>query len=162
MKRILGLGAAALMLTGCATEVEQTATLPAPAPAITTDAPEAVFTPRDIAPVIITEDLKEIHYDEGLNIDVQILKTAYDYEHNASVFYLLIKNHNTVPLPVDAIAVFFDGGAPVPEATIPLDLPLGPGAATNLEYGFNVDYSKVRESRLTIGNLVYEGDLRSF
>lgn len=160
MKRILGLGAAALMLTGCATAVDQTATLPAPA--MTADAPETTFAPRDIAPVIITEDFDEVHYDEGLNIDVQILKTAYDYEHNASVFYVLVKNRNTVPLPVDAIAVYFDGGAPVSDATIALDLPLGAGASTNLEYAFNVDYAKVRESRLTIGNLVYEGDLRDF
>lgn len=100
---------------------------------------------------------------------------AVSASNGGTVVTIAVRNDNDVTLPPDA----FDeptletgnGGGNYSkvdllqsnpedgEALGGLDLPLGVGATTNLQYVFDTTPGALWDARLTIGNVVYEGNL---
>ncbi|MCS4532472.1 hypothetical protein NXS13_08170 [Corynebacterium sp. ES2730-CONJ] len=118
------------------------------------------FSAVDIPEKIVT-DLTKPAEDPGLNIKVELQATGYNQQATGSVIYLLVTNTGDIALPPQELQVSLDGAELVPEGTIDLDLPLGAGASTNLQYAFAIDYYQLSQARLKVGNLVFEGNLNS-
>ena len=91
-----------------------------------------VFQAKEVSPITAAE-LDKPQTDPGLNVEIT--------------------------LPTDALTVHLEGANPITEGTIGLDLPLGPGAAANLQYAFDAPTSALSNARFTIGNIIYQGDL---
>lgn len=116
------------------------------------------FEPKEASPVTVT-NLKEPQTDPGLNIEVTLQATGANTEGAGSVVYLLVKNLNDVPLPPDVLTVSLKGASPVTAGTVGLDLPLGAGATTNLQFAFDASYGELYDAKFTIGNLIFQGNL---
>ncbi|MDO4762018.1 MAG: hypothetical protein Q4A31_08885 [Corynebacterium sp.] len=158
MKRVVAGLCACLLLTACGSEDAEAPLKEQVAEAVTSSSP--TFSPKDVAPIKVA-DITKPEIDPGLNIKVDILGTGSNPMASGSVIYLLVTNLNDVALPPEALKVFLDGASPVQEGSTPLDLPLGPGASVNIDLAFDASYGSLYQGRLTVGNLVFEGNLNN-
>ena len=117
-----------------------------------------VFQAKEVSPITAAE-LDKPQTDPGLNVEITLQAAGYNPAGSGSVIYVLVKNLNEASLPTDALTVHLEGANPITEGTIGLDLPLGPGAAANLQYAFDAPTSALSNARFTIGNIIYQGDL---
>ena len=107
-----------------------------------------VFQAKEVPPITASE-LDKPQTDSGLNVEITLQAAGYNPAGSGSVIYVLVKN----------LTVHLEGANPITEGTIGLDLPLGPGAAANLQYAFDAPASALSNARFTIGNIIYQGDL---
>ncbi|WP_315535643.1 hypothetical protein [Corynebacterium matruchotii] len=117
-----------------------------------------VFQAKEVPPITAAE-LDKPQTDPGLNVEITLQAAGYNPAGTGSVIYVLVKNLNEAALPTDALTVHLEGANPITEGTIGLDLPLGSGAAANLQYAFDAPTSALSNARFTIGNIIYQGDL---
>ncbi len=163
----------AVLLAGCSahdvdTQASETSVTEAP---MTTPFAEV----KDVDPVY-PEQLDKPEKDPGLNVTwtVQIVTNA-PISGNA-VVNLLVRNDNDAPLspeqipqPILKVAEGSDENSLTevePESneasgiTNGLDLPLGAGASTNIQYAFKTSSANLWSAELTTGNVVWKGKLR--
>lgn len=169
--RIIPVLATAALLAGCSGENadEQAAATPTESISVTTSE-TPTFEPQQVDPVIL-EDGEDSGEDPGLNIRVHFQGTGYG-TNGGSVVYVAVTNLNDIPLPADAIEqpnlriVDYDGDLmdiePIDgDDNIPLDLPLGVGATTNLQWAFNTSNGSLWAAQFEIGNLIFDGNLNN-
>ena len=172
--RIIAATLATVTLVACSGEKTDA---PAPESEATSSAPvveEATpFSPKQVEPVLVDQDLTEPAHDPGLNVDWQIMSVNYG-NYGGSVIHVLITNRNDVALPADAFArptlaiSDYSGNLTeiqrmtedqYPGLVSALDLPLGPGASTNLAYAFQTSYGSLYNAEFRIGNIIFKGSL---
>lgn len=142
---------------------------------VTTSA-QPTFEAKDITNKEIDTDLGAAQKDEGLGV-TWTYQGAYSDTYEGSVLTILVRNDNDVPLPPEAIAdpvlETSDGSGgwkrvellkydpEVNQDVLPpgLDLPLGPGASTNLQYRVAQTPGNLWNARLTMGNITWIGNL---
>lgn len=169
--RIIPVLAAAALLAGCSGDStgEEGAATPTESIAVTTSETPA-FEPQQVDPVLMDEG-EDVAEDPGLNIRVHFQGTGYG-TNGGSVIYVAITNLNEVPLPVDAFErpvlkiVDYDGDLmeiePIEgDDNIPLDLPLGAGATTNLQWAYNTSNGSLWAAQFQIGNIIFDGNLNN-
>ncbi|AKK03650.1 hypothetical protein [Corynebacterium epidermidicanis] len=103
--------------------------------------------------------------DDGLNVEWKIL-AANNGPTGGTQFKVLVKNLDlNVAVPAEEINKFhlaIPGNGDVPRQKAEdegLDLPLGPGASTVINVSFNTSPYNLSNSKLTLGNVVFEGYL---
>lgn len=172
--RIVAAALAAVTLAACSRDDADTS---APEPETTSSAPvveeKTPFTPKQVEPVLVDQDLNDPAHDPGLNVDWEIMSVNYG-NYGGSVIHLLITNRNDVPLPADAFTAptlaisDYSGNLTqiqrmtedqYPGLVSALDLPLGPGASTNLAYAFQTSYGALYNAEFKIGNVIFKGSL---
>lgn len=156
MKRIGAIVAISLLLGGCSlfggnNSDSDTAVSPS-----TSAAP--VFQAKEVEPITAAE-LEKPQVDPGLNVEITLQAAGYNPTGTGSIVYVLVKNLNEAPLPTDALTVELQGANPMSNGTIGLDLPLGSGAAANLQYAFDASPSSLSNATFTIGNVIFQGNL---
>ncbi|MCQ9371671.1 hypothetical protein NQ024_10560 [Corynebacterium sp. 35RC1] len=128
----------------------------------TTDAP--AFQAKEVG-TITAPSLTERVKDEGLNVEYELQGAGYNNEGGGSVIYVLVHNLNEVPLPSDAITTSLSVSgtevSPIDAGTIPLDLPLGPLASTNLQFAFDTSTGNLWDATFRIGNVEFNGNLNN-
>lgn len=172
--RIIAVTMATVILVACSGDSTDA---PAPESESASSAPgvdeTTSFTPKQVEPVIVDENLAKPAHDPGLNVDWQIMSVNYG-NYGGSVIHVLVTNRNDVPLPADAFApptlAISDYSGKVteiqrmtkdeyPGLVSALDLPLGPGASTNLAYAFQTSYGSLYNAEFKIGNVIFKGSL---
>lgn len=134
------------------------------------------YQPEDTDDELVTGDLTNPVEDEGYGV-TWWNQGVYQDNITGSVLTIKVRNNNDLPLPADAISdpvlEVADGNSgwtgidllPYdPEVNTNLmapglDRPLGAGATTNLQYRFDVAPGNLWNARLSIGNVVWEGDM---
>ncbi len=170
--RIIPALAAVALLAGCSGESadEQAAATPTESIAVTTSETPA-FEPQQVEPIMAENDGEGI-IDPGLNVEYHFQGTGYG-NNGGSVVYVAVTNLNDVPLPSDAIEqpvlkiVDYNGDLmdiePIEGSdNIPLDLPLGVGATTNLQWAFNTSNGSLWSAQFQIGNVIFDGNLNNW
>lgn len=123
------------------------------------------FQPKQVAPIKV-DHINAPETDPGLNVKWEILGTSANSQGSGSVVYVKVTNLNDLALPKDAFpapALRVSGAdmSQVDAGTVGLDLPLGAGASTNLQYAFNTSYGTLYDATFQIGNAIFEGNLNS-
>ncbi|AKK11595.1 hypothetical protein [Corynebacterium uterequi] len=154
--------AIAVVLTACGGQPENA----------TSEAPTA--STSAVEPITATEVLGPVE-DPGVG-------ATYHYQGAESGIYggttitVAVTNNNDQPLSPDALGeptLRVDDGSgmkevdlldiSVPEGQtplhVPLELPLGVGATTNLKYTFDVSRGELAKAEFTVGNVTYSGNL---
>lgn len=134
------------------------------------------YQPEDTDDEVITGDLTNPVEDEGYGV-TWWNQGVYQDNITGSVLTIKVRNNNDLPLPADAISdpvleVADGNGGWTGIDLLPydpevntnlmapgLDRPLGAGASTNLQYRFDVAPGNLWNARLSIGNVVWEGDM---
>lgn len=134
------------------------------------------YQPEDTDDEIVTGDLTNPVEDEGYGV-TWWNQGVYQDNITGSVLTIKVRNNNDLPLPADAISdpvleVADGNGGWTGIDLLPydpevntnlmapgLDRPLGAGASTNLQYRFDVAPGNLWNARLSIGNVVWEGDM---
>lgn len=134
------------------------------------------YQPEDTDDEVVTGDLTNPVDDEGYGVNWWN-QGVYQDNITGSVLTIKVRNNNDLPLPADAISdpvleVADGNGGWTGIDLLPydpevntnlmapgLDRPLGAGATTNLQYRFDVAPGNLWNARLTIGNVVWEGDM---
>ena len=172
------LSASALLLVACGSDggastqltptesLEVTPTTNNPAPETRAVAPKEV--PRS--------DFRDPVVDEGLNVEYHFQGTTLG-DYGGTVVSVAVTNLNDVPLPPQELAAptlrYNAGGGDMEEASmlevevpagsppvqVPLDLPLGAGATTNLHFTYDVSRGNLWDAEFRIGNVIFTGDL---
>ncbi|MDO5668740.1 MAG: hypothetical protein Q4G50_01925 [Corynebacterium sp.] len=157
----------ALLLTACGTDETES---PEEGLVVTTSqTPEA--QPEAVDPVQ-AESLRGSTEDPGLGVE-WIYQGVRSAPTGGSVVTVLVTNLNDEPLPPSAIPQptlrYNSGGGTMVDADpvanedtdlpLGLDLPLGPGASTNLRYAFSVSPGNMWDAELQVGNVIWEGNL---
>lgn len=139
--------------------------------------PGSDFEARDVnTRTVDSSDFAEPVLDEGLNVEYHFQGTAWG-PYGGTVVTVAVTNLNEEEaLPPEALGdpqLRYDDGTgsttaslletTVPEgsppAQVPLDLPLGAGATTNLRFTYDVSRGNLYDAEFEIGNVVYEGNL---
>ncbi|ALC06470.1 hypothetical protein CDES_10470 [Corynebacterium deserti GIMN1.010] len=162
---------AVALLAGCSGEStdEQAAVTPTESIEVTTSA-TPVFEPQQVEPITAPSGETTVE-DPGLNVEFIFQGTGYG-TNGGSIIYVAVKNLNDAPLPADAIDPptlkidDYNGSQTDIESlsgddNIPLDLPLGSGATTNLQYAFNTSNGSLWSAEFQIGNVIYSGNLNN-
>ncbi|CAB0811505.1 hypothetical protein FRC0421_01792 [Corynebacterium diphtheriae] len=123
----------------------------------------AEFKEKNVSPVKV-EFINAPEKDPGLNVEWQIQGTGYNNEGSGAVIYVRMKNLNDVAIPADAfddpvLTINGTEASRVEAGTVDLDLPLGPGATTNLQFAFDTGYGSLSDAKLVLGNCIFEGNL---
>ena len=162
----------ALTLTGCGSDdgAEETDT------EIVSSSQTPEFKEKDVDQKKVKDNLGEPVKDDGLGIE-WTLQGVYPDDVSGAVVTVMAKNTNDVPVPPEALdkpkLEIADGNNRFtgidlidftpeqdPSALPPgLDEPLGAGATTNLQYRFDTTAASLWNARLSIGNVVWEGNL---
>lgn len=134
------------------------------------------YQPEDIDDELVTGDLTNPVEDEGYGV-TWWNQGVYQDNITGSVLTIKVRNNNDLPLPADAISdpvleVADGNGGWTGIDLLPydpevntnlmapgLDRPLGAGATTNLQYRFDVAPGNLWNARLSIGNVVWEGNM---
>lgn len=134
------------------------------------------YQPEDTDDELVTGDLTNPVEDEGYGV-TWWNQGVYQDNITGSVLTIKVRNNNDLPLPADAISdpvleVADGNGGWTGIDLLPydpevntnlmapgLDRPLGAGATTNLQYRFDVAPGNLWNARLSIGNVVWEGDM---
>ncbi|MCK7675091.1 hypothetical protein [Corynebacterium pygosceleis] len=174
--RIVAASLAVMALVACSGD-DATAPAPVPEQETTSAAPvveeKTPFVPQQVDPVLVDQNLNTPAHDPGLNVDWQIMSVNYG-NYGGTVIHVLVTNRNDVALPVDAFApptlAISDYAGNLteiqrmseeqyPGLVSALDLPLGPGASTNLAYAFQTSYGALYNAEFRIGNVIFKGSL---
>lgn len=166
----LGLG-----LTAC-TGVQPADQIEANESVTVTTSESPSFEPSDVAPVEAEQTFGPVE-DPGLGVTWHFQGTDYG-QWGGTVIHVAVTNDNDVPLPPDAIPAprleYNTGGGnmttadpldtEIPEDTppplqVPLDIPLGVGATTNLHFTFDVSRANLWDAEFQVGNAVWSGNL---
>ena len=134
------------------------------------------YQPEDTDNELVTGDLTNPVEDEGYGV-TWWNQGVYQDNITGSVLTIKVRNNNDLPLPADAISdpvleVADGNGGWTSIDLLPydpevntnlmapgLDRPLGAGATTNLQYRFDVAPGNLWNARLSIGNVVWEGNM---
>lgn len=134
------------------------------------------YQPEDTDDEVVTGDLTNPVEDEGYGV-TWWNQGVYQDNITGSVLTIKVRNNNDLPLPADAISdpvleVADGNGGWTGIDLLPydpevntnlmapgLDRPLGAGATTNLQYRFDVAPGNLWNARLSIGNVVWEGNM---
>ncbi|WP_313548605.1 hypothetical protein [Corynebacterium sp.] len=134
------------------------------------------YQPEDTDDELVTGDLTNPVEDEGYGV-TWWNQGVYQDNITGSVLTIKVRNNNDLPLPADAISdpvleVADGNGGWTGIDLLPydpevntnlmapgLDRPLGAGASTNLQYRFDVAPGNLWNARLSIGNVVWEGNM---
>lgn len=134
------------------------------------------YQPEDTDNELVTGDLTNPVEDEGYGV-TWWNQGVYQDNITGSVLTIKVRNNNDLPLPADAISdpvleVADGNGGWTSIDLLPydpevntnlmapgLDRPLGAGATTNLQYRFDIAPGNLWNARLTIGNVVWEGNM---
>lgn len=134
------------------------------------------YQPEDTDDELVTGDLTNPVEDEGYGV-TWWNQGVYQDNITGSVLTIKVRNNNDLPLPADAISdpvleVADGNGGWTGIDLLPydpdvntnlmapgLDRPLGAGATTNLQYRFDVAPGNLWNARLSIGNVVWEGNM---
>ena len=134
------------------------------------------YQPEDTDNELVTGDLTNPVEDEGYGV-TWWNQGVYQDNITGSVLTIKVRNNNDLPLPADAISdpileVADGNGGWTSIELLPydpevntnlmapgLDRPLGAGATTNLQYRFDIAPGNLWNARLTIGNVVWEGNM---
>lgn len=134
------------------------------------------YQPEDTDDELVTGDLTNPVEDEGYGV-TWWNQGVYQDNITGSVLTIKVRNNNDLPLPADAISdpvleVADGNGGWTSIDLLPydpevntnlmapgLDRPLGAGATTNLQYRFDVAPGNLWNARLSIGNVVWEGNM---
>nr|WP_304503794.1 hypothetical protein [Corynebacterium lemuris] len=120
----------------------------------------------------IAQTLRGTTTDPGLNVEWTYQGTRSG-QYSGSVVTFLVRNLNDEPLPPSSIPApklqYNSGGGTMTDATplsnsdtelnLGLDLPLGAGASTNIQYAFEVSPGNLWDAELQVGNVIFEGNL---
>lgn len=166
---------AGLVLTGCSNSGDETGSgesLEVNEPG----EPGADFEAQDVnTRTVDSNEFGQPVLDEGLNVEYHFQGTAWG-AYGGTVVTVAVTNLNDEALPPEALGdpeLRYDDGTgsttaslletTVPEGSpplqVPLDLPLGAGATTNLRFTYDVSRSNLYDAEFEIGNVIYEGNL---
>lgn len=165
--------AASLLLSGCVDEegvADQDGTLtPTTGVATPTEEPEA-FETKDVAPKETDEITGEIVEDPGMDVHYKWQGTSYA-PNGGTVVTIAVTNTSGATMPIDALGeptLTYSGDTArrksAEDAGIEfegLDLPLGKGATTNVQYAFDVSTGNLYEAEFQIGNVIFKGNLNN-
>lgn len=159
-----------LFLISCSSAEEPTGPED-PAGSSPTGAAQQLFEPSPGKPVS-TDDLSETLVDSGLNVEWTMYGASVAPQSGDVIIHVRMKNLNDVPIPPEAIEApvlhINNAGSrtrvdPVDDETSGvdsgLDLPLGVGATTNLQYVFDTTTGMIWDAEFKIGNATFEGNL---
>lgn len=129
------------------------------------------FVPKDVSPIDAPDDGEPV-VDPGLNVEYIFQGTGYG-SNGGSVIFIAVKNLNEEPLPADALGQptlkindYNDSMTNIEPLSgndnTPLDLPLGVGATTNLQWAFNTSNGTLWSAEFQIGNVIFKGNLNTF
>ncbi|QGU07942.1 hypothetical protein COCCU_10115 [Corynebacterium occultum] len=158
-----------LFLIGCSSEEDPTGA--EGLDASSTAAAQQTFEPTPADP-ISTDDLSETLVDPGLNVEWTMYGASVAPMTGDVVIHVRMKNLNDVPVPPDVIegpTLYVNNNGTrteidrvsddTTEMSTGLDLPLGVGATTNLQYVFDTTTGMIWDAEFQIGNVTFEGDL---
>ena len=116
----------------------------------------------------------------GESVEDPAMELSYKWQGtsssgNGSVVVVAVTNQSDAPMPVDTLQPkleYNEGNKDMREAEpmdaeaagldmVGLDLPLGPGATTNIKYAFDVATGNLWDARFSIGNVTFEGNLNN-
>ncbi|ANE04533.1 hypothetical protein [Corynebacterium crudilactis] len=162
---------AVALLAGCSGESADSQTTVSPDETIeVTTSATPVFQAEEVDPITVPSGDSKIK-DPGLNVEFIFRGTGYG-SNGGSIIHIAVKNLNDAPLPTDAFKAptlkidDYNGSQTSIEPlsgddNIPLDLPLGAGATTNLQYAFNTSNGSLWSAEFHIGNVIYSGNLNN-
>lgn len=175
--RAWGMVCATLALGSCSVlQPEETGLNPGGEEIEVTTSAAPMYQAKDITNTEVTTNLAAPQKDEGLGV-TWTLQGVYSDTYRGSVLTVLLHNNNDMPLPVDAvkdpILEVSDGmGGWKRVELLPydpelnadvlppgLDVPLGAGASTNLQYRVDSTVGGLWKARLTMGNITWVGNL---
>ncbi|PRQ10868.1 hypothetical protein C1Y63_08985 [Corynebacterium sp. 13CS0277] len=172
---VSALCATALATTGCSqvrSLFEEAPPAPQGASDITpTETAAPVFTPTPVEPVV-AETFLDPTFDPGLNTEWELMG-AEAAPLGGVVLHLNLKNLNDMPLPPGALppAVLLSAnnsgnmmeieplGEDASGVFSGLDLPLGAGATTTVDYAFSTTIGNLYQAELHAGNVIFKGNL---
>lgn len=157
------------LLAGCSGQNadDQAAVTPTESIEVTTSSTPA-FQAKEVSEIKVPSGERTVK-DTGLNVEFTFRGTGYGSTGGA-IIYMGVKNLNDVPLPKDAIddptlkIDDYDGSKtdvdPISgDDNVTLDVPLGAGATTRLQYAFDTSNGSLWSAEFKIGNVVYSGNL---
>lgn len=137
----------------------------------TTAAAQDAFQATPVDPVT-SDDVSETVKDPGLNVEWTMYGASIAPMTGDVVIHVKMKNLNEVPIPPDAIegpTLHINNGGSrtqidrvdddTSDMKTGLELPLGAGATTNLQYVFDTTTGMIWDAEFQIGNVTFEGDL---
>ncbi|WP_075727040.1 hypothetical protein [Corynebacterium aquilae] len=136
-----------------------------------TPTPTPVFQPKQVEPVV-AETFKEPTVDPGLDVSWEVMGSE-PAPYGGVVIHLNLKNLGEIPIPPDALGqakLYSVNGVgnlteidPLDEdnsgVKSGLDLPLGAGATTTVDYAFNTTIGNLYQAELHVGNVIFKGNL---
>jgi hypothetical protein len=166
--RIIPAIAAVVVLAGCSGDDGST---PDTTSVEVTTSTTPVFQPVQVSP-ITAPDIGEPVVDPGLNVEYHFQGTGYG-TNGGSLVYITVKNLNEAPLPADALGQptlrvkdysgsLTDVQPMTGDDNVPLDLPLGSGATTNLQWAFNTSNGNLWSAEFKVGNVIFDGNLNNY
>lgn len=174
--------AAGGLLSGCIDTGDGTTTMLTPTDSLEVEQTpaEGSFQAQEVAPVRVdSTEFRDPVYDPGVNVEFHFQGTRYG-NYGGTMVHVAVTNLNDVPLPPDALGEptlrYNAGGGNVQNAELlavesgegevpvqlPLDLPLGPGATTNLHWTFDVSAGNLWDAQFQVGNVIFDGPLNNF
>lgn len=168
---VAAVGLLGATLTACGDKAAEDAVTNADEVVVTTTA-APVFQPLQVAPIEVDVTTEPV-LDPGLSLEYT-LQSSYGAPNQGAIIQVLVKNLNTMALPVDALApavlkIRTAGSTEYTQVELldedrsgvvsGLDLPLGSLAATNVLYAFNTTVYNMTDAELTIGNVTFRGNL---
>ncbi|WP_394281000.1 hypothetical protein [Corynebacterium sp.] len=144
--------------------------------ATTAEAAEPEFETRQVEPTV-TEKIDGSPVDDpGMDLTFHWQGTTYA-PNGGTVVTVAVANNSKVPMPPEALGqptLRYSPGSSSGESTadpmsaeeagidtVGLDLPLGPGAMTNLHYAFDVSTGNIWDAEFTIANVTFSGNLNN-
>lgn len=122
------------------------------------------YQPQEIAPITVSKTRAKTE-DPGYHLAYELQGASYNPAGTGSLIHVLVYNTGDIAVPVDKFPPvhLVAGGvdAQQVEGGLPLDLPLGPGGATNLSFAFDAYYGNLYNASFSIGNVTFTGDLVS-
>ena len=148
-----------------ATEVSATSTI---------GRPQEEFEKKETSAAVTTEIQGERVEDPAMDLSYKWQGTSYA-PNGGTVVVVAVTNQSDAPMPVDTLQPKLEynaGNKDMREAEpmdaeaagldmVGLDLPLGPGATTNIKYAFDVATGNLWDARFSIGNVTFEGNLNN-
>lgn len=148
-----------------ATEVSATSTI---------GRPQEEFEKKETSAAVSTEIQGERVKDPAMDLSYKWQGTSYA-PNGGTVVVVAVTNQSDAPMPVDTLQPKLEynaGNKDMREAEpmdaeaagldmVGLDLPLGPGATTNVKYAFDVATGNLWDARFSIGNVTFEGNLNN-
>lgn len=133
--------------------------------------PEKEFKAEDTQPMITTEL-------DGERVEDPAMEVSYKWQGSkpapggGTVLIVAVTNESDAPMPADILnpELSYKSGGSMTSASMKtaeaagidyagLDLPLGPGATTNVKLPFDVAAGSLSDAQLTIGNVRFQGNL---